>query len=92
MTVSPNPFTPKTKISFSLPIRNTAIPISLKVFDIEGKLVKTLFAGRVEDARGLYEVFWKGNNNSGQQVSSGLYIVKLNVGDKTMNRAVLLMR
>ncbi|HOJ37602.1 MAG TPA: hypothetical protein PLI27_00485 [Ignavibacteriales bacterium] len=54
----PNPFNPFTTISYSLPKKDY---VKLKIFDIKGSLVKTLFEGIQE--KGYYSFTWYGNNN-----------------------------
>ena len=68
----PNPFNPSTSIPFQL---KEAGYVSLKVYDMNGSLVKTL-ASETKDA-GSYEVIWNGLNNDGQQVASGQYILQM---------------
>ena len=68
----PNPFNPSTNIPFDL--REDGY-VSLKVYDMNGSLVKTL----ASDYRkaGSYEIIWNGVNNDGQKVASGQYIVQM---------------
>ncbi|MCW8849345.1 MAG: DUF1501 domain-containing protein [Melioribacteraceae bacterium] len=63
----PNPFNPKTQIGYTLRLPQE---ISLKVYDANGRLVKTLFVGR-KDAGTYYEVF------GGSQYPSGIYYCHL---------------
>ena len=74
----PNPFNPSTAIPFNL---RTQGFVSLKVYDMNGSLVKTL----VSDNRkaGSYEVIWNGLNNDGQQVASGQYILQMSAPNYT---------
>ena len=69
---APNPFNPSTRIGFSLPADG---PVTLKVFNITGQLVRTL----VDESRpgGAYEVAWDGRDDAGIAVSSGTYFYEL---------------
>ncbi len=58
----PNPFNPQTVITFSLP---RAQDVRLRIYDISGRLVRTLVRGRLE--AGSHEVTWKGRDDLGQQ-------------------------
>ena len=68
----PNPFNPATTINFSL-----AEPgdVRLEVFDVRGRRVRTLVAGRL--AAGPHDVLWDGNDNDGQRQATGVYLVRL---------------
>jgi uncharacterized delta-60 repeat protein len=69
----PNPFNPSTVISYRLSVNSF---VSLKVYDITGKLVKVL-VDEQKDA-GSYEVRFDGTN-----LSSGIYFYKLETGQFT---------
>ncbi len=68
----PNPFNPKTNIKFKLKI---AEHVTLKIYDISGKLIKTLLDKNKE--AGSHEVVWDGTDKLGRMVSSGLYMYNL---------------
>ncbi len=74
----PNPFNPSTTIEFS--IQNNS-EIELVVYNIKGQKIKTL--AQNEFTKGSYSIIWNGDNESGNPVSSGLYLYKLNVNGKT---------
>ncbi len=70
----PNPFNPSTTIRFDIPSNSRGIiQMHLEVYSPQGKKVKTLYNGSI--APGSYEVVWSGDNDAGQQVSSGIYFV-----------------
>ncbi len=83
----PNPFNPNTTISFQLPAANYA---SLNVYDITGKLVRTLV--NEQRSEGLQSVNWNGKDNSGVSVASGIYFYKLQSGSFTETKKMVLMR
>ena len=68
----PNPFNPSTTIGFSIPY---SMDIVLNVYDISGRLVKTL----VDETKyaGFHSCVWDGRDQNGNSVSNGLYIYKL---------------
>jgi len=53
---SPNPFNPHTNIGYSLPESSANTHVSLKVFDLRNKLIRTLVDGIKPP--GSYTVFW----------------------------------
>jgi hypothetical protein len=68
----PNPFNPSTKISYALSVPSV---VTLKVFNILGQEVATLFDGT--SAAGTFDAVWDGKDNLGRAVASGVYMYKL---------------
>lgn len=68
----PNPFNAYTIIHYEL---NDAQEISLKIYNAKGQELRTLVTGRMDT--GVHHAIWDGLNNHFQQVSSGVYFVKL---------------
>ncbi len=64
----PNPFNPKTRISFSLERGGV---VDLSVFDLSGRKVATLHNGELD--MGDHEMSWNGLADSGRPASSGQY-------------------
>ncbi len=77
----PNPFHPKTRISFS-----TAQPehVSLDVFDVTGRLVQTLVDGHHQPGKYLVEF-------NGTEFPSGLYTYRIIAGDLQETRQMMLL-
>jgi hypothetical protein len=71
-TIKPNPFVTTTEIRYGVPVTT---PISIKVYDITGKLVKTLVDGTQTAA--FYTVSWNGIDDRGQKVGQGIYILRM---------------
>jgi len=78
----PNPFNPETVIEFSLPQNSF---VSIKVYDTVGNEISELFRG--EKDAGNYKV-----NFNGQNLSSGIYYVKMNAGTFSNTIKMVLMR
>ncbi len=68
----PNPFNPTTRLSFNLP---TASNATLAIYDIAGRLQKTLHTGRL--AVGNHELEWNGRDDRGAELPSGIYFARL---------------
>ncbi|MCC6864631.1 MAG: T9SS type A sorting domain-containing protein [Ignavibacteria bacterium] len=79
----PNPFNPNTKIRFSVPKSSI---VTLEVFDVTGKLVKTLARNEAVTA-GTKEVDF---NASG--LASGIYFYTLKSGDFTQTKKMILVK
>ena len=84
----PNPFNPSTTFSFTLPLDKA---VSVKVYDITGRLVQTL-VNNVQHTAGAYEVSWDGTNASGHPVASGTYIYTLEWGQFVQSKAMVLLK
>ena len=82
----PNPFNPGTTIRYDL-----AAPckISLRIFDVSGRLVRTLVY-RYEDA-GAKSRHWDGRDNAGRRVASGVYFLRMETDVCTQTRKITLI-
>jgi len=65
---APNPFNPRTAVAYEVP---QASALTIRVYDVTGRLVRTLVDGTVEPGR--YSVEWDGTGTDGQSVGSGVY-------------------
>jgi hypothetical protein len=70
----PNPFSSTASIAFALK-GNGLVPVGLKVFDVAGRVVKTLVSDALEP--GQHSVSWNGMSDEGAKVSSGIYFYEL---------------
>ncbi len=86
----PNPFNPTTTIPFVVPAKAAGQEVTLKVYNVLGQHVATLFTGKVTG--GVHQVSWNGLNKSGKQVSSGIYIYQLKGKDVALNQRMLLIK
>jgi hypothetical protein len=87
---APNPFGRSgTNISYQIGGSGSS-PVSLKIYNITGQLVKTL----VDDYKtpGRYNAVWDGRSDKGQKVSAGIYIYRLQAGEKNITRKMVLIR
>jgi hypothetical protein len=83
----PNPFNPRTEIVFSLPRDGRA---SLKVFDLAGRLVRTLIDGDL--SAGEHVAVWNGETDAGERAASGVYFYRVDAGPETATRKMLLVK
>jgi len=67
-----------------------AVNTSLKIYNIRGQLVKTLFEGKLPEGR--YEVTWDGKDESGVPVASGVYLYRLKTAQGTITRKMILLK
>ncbi len=83
----PNPFNPETTISFDLP---KAGPANLSIYNMKGQLVKTLVDTNLDF--GKQSFVWNGTDNSGTNVSSGIYFYRLSTNGGVETRKMMLMK
>jgi len=83
----PNPFNPSTIIRYDIP-KSSAVRIM--IYDILGREVRTLV--NEQKAPGSYSVQWKGDDNSGYKVSSGIYLYMIKSGDYVNTRKMIIMK
>lgn len=83
----PNPFNPTTTIEFSLPRSGYVV---LDVYDIMGRRVITL-ADEYLNA-GLKKVVWDGRDRNGHEVASGMYLYRLQSGDFSLTKKMILLK
>jgi hypothetical protein len=83
----PNPFNAVTQLSFALP---TDGKVSLKIYNIMGQLVKNLVDQNMQ--AGFHTVTWDGTNNSGSQVSTGVYFYSIKAGDYSVTKKMTMLK
>ena len=83
----PNPFNPVTRIPFAL---GQDGPVSLRVFDVAGRLVATLLDRSLP--AGEHVVTWRGQDDRGALVSSGVYFYRLRSQEGTLSRSMVLLQ
>ncbi|MFH1682023.1 MAG: FlgD immunoglobulin-like domain containing protein [Candidatus Eisenbacteria bacterium] len=85
--IRPNPFSSECLLSFELP---SAMPVALRVFDPNGRLVRTIVSG--EHAPGFHTTTWDGRNDGGRRVGLGLYFVRLETPRGEITRRSTIVR
>jgi flagellar hook assembly protein FlgD len=83
----PNPFRTAARIPVDL---HEAGRVTMAVFDVQGRLVRNLLNG--EKPAGEHTVIWDGRNGAGQQVGSGMYLVRMSVNGAVFTRQIRLVR
>ncbi|HUU26741.1 MAG TPA: FlgD immunoglobulin-like domain containing protein [archaeon] len=86
----PNPFNPATTISFTVPDGSGGGHVSIKVFDIRGRPVKTLVEGIREP--GTHTIFWDGTDEAGRKLPSGTYLYRMQAGSFVAVRKMVLLK
>lgn len=86
LSVYPNPFQHFTNISYQLEQMDRVV---VRVMDISGRLVKTLFAGK--QAQGNHTLTWDGTDNVGGKAAPGIYTFQISTHKTIGTSKVLYM-
>ena len=86
----PNPFNPSTIISFTIPDAMANQNVSLKIYNINGELIKTFFEKDLP--AGNYVTRWDGTNETGTAVPSGVYLYKVTAGNNFVTGKMSLVK
>lgn len=87
LTVSPNPFNPRTSITFAAAVAGQVV---LRLYDPRGRSVRTLVEGPLPAGR--HQVTWDGLDSAGRAVASGVYVVRLETAAGRTSARMSLLR
>jgi len=86
-SIAGNPFTASTMLAYELP---TSAPVLLQVFDLGGRLVRTLIDAQQEAGR--HQVPWDGRSADGWLAPTGVYLSRLQAGPAEATTKLILTR
>jgi len=86
----PNPFNASTVIPMRLPVSD-GTPATLRIYNLTGQVLRTLLVS-VAGAGGYHEVTWNGRDDRGLAIGSGVYIARLESGNSSATRKLLLLQ
>ncbi len=86
MQNQPNPFRPSTTLRFTL---SSERDVRLEVFDVSGRMVKTLARGSF--APGMHTLTWNGIGEHGNRLPTGVYLYRLMAGKDVAQRKMILI-
>jgi hypothetical protein len=90
----PNPFNPVTTISFSVGNGEVGAfgraSVRLDIFDVSGRRIAVVV--NKELAEGNYSVHWNGKSDSGRRLASGIFFMRLAVGQQILSKKMILLR
>lgn len=84
---SPNPFSRWTRLRYFVQADGTA---RLGIFDLAGRRIRSLLQATGHPGAG--EIWWDGRDDLGRPVRSGIYLIRLQVGDSMATQKVSLIR
>jgi len=83
----PNPFNPTTEINYALP---KASSVRLEVLNVLGQVVRTL-VDEFQTA-GTHSIEWNSADDSGNRVASGVYLYRIQAGEFSETKKMILMK
>ena len=91
----PNPFNLSTTIRYVVPVQGdfkeaNSSKVNLNIYNIRGQLVKSLVNS--DQPPGQYDIIWNGSNKSGRIVATGIYLMRLAVGDIITTKKLTVMK
>ncbi len=89
LSVSPNPFNPRTTIRLELP-RGGATDATVAIHDLRGRRVALLHRGPLRGEK--VALVWDGRSERGRVLPSGIYLVRAKLNDRTVSRKITLVR
>ena len=84
---SPNPFNLTTEIVFSIP---GILHVSIEIYDVLGRKVRKITDREYKP--GIHSLTWDGKNEYGGTVASGMYFYKIQAGEYSETRKMLIMK
>jgi subtilisin family serine protease len=82
----PSPSRGKVTIGYSLAQQ---FPVSIRVYDVAGRLVRTLVSGTGE--AGPHDIVWDARDDHGVRVAAGVYFYRMNAGSWQSQRKVVFL-
>jgi len=76
-----------TEIEFGLPSLQN---ITLEVYNVQGQRIATLAKGAYQG--GYHQVVWRGTDDGGVEVSTGVYFCRLVTDEKVMTRKMMMIK
>lgn len=88
--IFPNPARSSATLMLAIPAHLAGADVELTVFDVAGRRVRSLDAGKADP--GMTQVAWDLHDGNGQSAPNGVYFVRVRVGSVVENRRVLLVK
>jgi len=86
----PNPSSRQTTIRYAIPSSAGVITVSLKLYDLTGRMMRDLDSG--SRTPGVHTVMWDGRDTDGALVRGGIYFYRIVAGHFTASRRLALVR
>jgi hypothetical protein len=85
----PNPANPSATIRYAIAEKGR---VTLRIFDVGGRLVRTLVDEVQHPVEGSFEVVWDGTNDQGQRVGSGVFLYQIDAPGFTAAKKLVILK
>jgi len=86
----PNPFAGGTTIAYRLGPGSSADGVSVAIYDVAGRLVRTLRAQSVKG--GTAQLRWDGTDDAGRALPGGMYVLRMAGDGRTVTERIIKIR
>ncbi len=87
LEVYPNPMNKDVTIRYQVPVDSK---VSLKIYDLSGKLVKTLI--RENKKVGYHTISWNGKNKYEEEIPTGIYFLSMETGNSKATKKLTILK
>lgn len=87
LRAAPNPFNPRTVISFDAPSGGDA---AVDIHGVDGRRLRTLWRGRI--APGTWRGEWDGCDDAGRMLAAGVYLIRARAGGSEAATRIVLLK
>jgi hypothetical protein len=87
---SPNPAPRETRVAWAVPATRLGATLDVSVFDLSGRRVRTLERGPAKAGR--HGATWDLRDDDGRRVDSGVFFVRMRLGDEVRSHRVAVLR
>lgn len=83
----PNPFNPSTTITYSI---SSSQQVNIIIYDVLGNEIRTI-VNEFKEA-GNHNAEWDGTNDSGVRQATGIYFYRMNAGNQTSTKKMIILK
>jgi hypothetical protein len=88
----PNPVQGTARIDFTLSGPAGSVPVTLRLFDARGRLVRTLLDGQSMNVPHTCSMAWDGTDEDGRVVPSGIYYYQMSALGRVASKRLVVVR
>ncbi len=86
LLITPNTSSGGFKIEYEV----SEAPVSLRIYDVQGRVVRKLVEGSKNQGR--YQIYWDGKDDKGNDVGEGIFFCQLKSGGNTLSKKLIRLK
>ncbi len=86
LSLFPNPFSEKANIAFSI---LSDQEVTIQIYNLQAKEISTILLP-TKLFKGSHKIDWYGNDNEGNKLQSGIYVLKFQTGNSIITRKLII--